>query len=360
MENKTKIDVVHFVHWTRSGITSIVNSIIRGKYFNYSFILLESDNEFDSYYSNIEHKIQLFFSTNPLKALWNLKKALKAWNPEIIHTHSFTPMLLTCLVSPNSNVIYHIHGEYPFLTERSIKGVIKRFFIKYLSKFLKVTLICVSENTKSIVTNFATSNAFHISNGIPDEGSARRPFSAEKLSFRFYSACRLSEEKRLDYAIDLICALKNKGIRITYDIYGDGPERASIEEYISSKNMNENVFLRGFHQNPSLLPDQYDFYLSTSSHEGFGLSSLQAMRGGNILITTKTGQLGKVISDKREAFFISGEINKDIDLICNIFAMNTDSLDNIQKNARNLFIDSFTDYLFLRSIHSIYDQILKR
>ena len=112
---------------------------------------------------------------------------------------------------------------------------------------------------------------------------------------------RLSREKGI---LVILKALKNlsKKYKFLFNLYGDGPERKSIEEFIKKNNLNQIISLKGFIQDKNLIFKNADLFINASLWEGLPNALVQSINynvfpicsdapGGNIEVI-KNGKLG--------------------------------------------------------------------
>lgn len=353
MQNETK-NVMHFVHWSRSGITSLVKNLCRRE--AHSLMLLNNDVDFFGEYEGIKRATTLQADSKKILWLFIYFKTLKSVRPKILHCHSFTPFLIASVFSLGVNIIFHVHNEYPYLSDNDARSKLKRAIIKILTYFRSVTLIAVSERSASALERITAQHCYILPNALPDEGSMRAPFSIQASSGRFYSVCRLSEQKNLKFAIKLfkIISLREPNINITYDIYGEGPLKDELDSLIHSLELEHIVKLKGWCSNPDSLAEKYDFYLSTSTFEGFGLSILDSLRGMNVAIITNVGELSKNLLDKKSCFLIEFDEEKASEVILNVMSMPKDILKKVQFNGRDLYLRKYGYVNYVVKLEDIY------
>jgi poly(glycerol-phosphate) alpha-glucosyltransferase len=145
---------------------------------------------------------------------------------------------------------------------------------------------------------------------------------------------------------------------VIYHIYGDGPQRNNLIELVDTKKLNSVIVFKGFVDEPQELAKDYDFYLSSSKFEGFGLSIVDGLRGGNVVIMTPVGELRNYITDGVDGIFIGFDPKESTSTIENVFEMDNDKLNIIQKNGRDLYKKNFTETIFLNRIDRIYRRTL--
>lgn len=109
---------------------------------------------------------------------------------------------------------------------------------------------------------------------------------SRKRTYRPYSlitASRLATEKHLDVLIKAVVLARETLGELTLDIYGEGGERAKLEQLIKKYDAAGFITLCG-HQDLSSIYPNYSGYVSASTSEGFGLSLLEALGAGLPLI----------------------------------------------------------------------------
>lgn len=112
---------------------------------------------------------------------------------------------------------------------------------------------------------------------------------------------RLSEEKGI---ILILKALKeiNTTIEFKLNIYGNGPEKKNIQEFISSNNLKNKIFLMGHEKNKNKIFHNANLFINASPWEGLSNALVEAINynvfpicsqapGGNIEVIDN-GKLG--------------------------------------------------------------------
>lgn len=112
---------------------------------------------------------------------------------------------------------------------------------------------------------------------------------------------RLATEKKI---LQIIKVFKLSKLTIPLEIWGNGPQKKEIEEYINENNIN-NVKLMGFTSYPEKVFLSSKLTISFSKFESFGLSILESMAYGCPVMSTKVlyGPL-ELIQDNITGFFI--------------------------------------------------------
>lgn len=115
---------------------------------------------------------------------------------------------------------------------------------------------------------------------------------------------RLVPQKGYDIAIDAACVLKDHGLNFEWHIVGGGPLESKMRESISSKNLEEYVFLEGAQSNPYPYMARADIYAQTSRTEGFGLTVGEAKILGKPIVTTNFPVVYNQITDEKNGLIV--------------------------------------------------------
>ena len=95
--------------------------------------------------------------------------------------------------------------------------------------------------------------------------------------------------KRPLYAIQLVEMLHNKGYNVALELYGEGPERKVLEDYISQKNLDNILSLKG-NQTQETIKKVYEsshFVILPSDSEGWPKAIAEGMFWGCVPLATK-------------------------------------------------------------------------
>ena len=362
MENQAKnrpLRVLHFVHWSRSGITSLVRYIAEFAYNQHTFLmLLNGDKDFESYYSCVNEKVQLEADKNIVGALLLAIRHYKIFQPDIVHAHSITPLFIAVFLFLKSSIIFHVHSNYDYFSKTTWKSRLKRTALRTLLKIRKIKILAVSREIEHFLRINYQKNVTFIPNGVADVGAKRPLFSEKPVRSRFYNVSRLHAIKNLDYAILLVKSLKEKGYNATFDIYGDGDQKSHLQDLIDQHDLSENVHLKGFIADPEMISHRYDFYLSTALIEGIGLSMLNALRARTPVIMTPKGELSNVLVDKVSSIFIDFRLEYSVDKICYLLNQPANFLDEVQLEGNRVFDNNFSLKNFINAIDEAYADLI--
>ena len=122
---------------------------------------------------------------------------------------------------------------------------------------------------------------------IPNPVSSQLPYHLQdEKCTRFITACRLSKQKNLPLMIDAVFELVKKGYDCTLDIFGDGPLKPILEDYINTIDLSNRIKLKGFSPNIHYEMTQSVAFVISSNYEGISNSMLEALAIGLPVIAT--------------------------------------------------------------------------
>ena len=92
--------------------------------------------------------------------------------------------------------------------------------------------------------------------------------------------CRLSEEKIIPFALEVLKEVRKKMPDARLVIAGSGPEEEKIREKIRQLGLQDSVTLLGRREDVARLYQAFDVLLMPSIHEGFPVVAVEAMAAG--------------------------------------------------------------------------------
>jgi glycosyltransferase involved in cell wall biosynthesis len=148
------------------------------------------------------------------------------------------------------------------------------------------------------------------------------PVAPRTLSGRikFLFVGTLAPGKRPLYAIQLIEKLRASGIDAALDLFGEGNERAVLENYINKNNLQETVILKG-NQNEQTVRNAYQsshFILLPSESEGWPKVIAEAMFWGCFPIASAVSCVPFMLDFGNRGSLLDIKMDKDIQKILSI------------------------------------------
>lgn len=100
---------------------------------------------------------------------------------------------------------------------------------------------------------------------------------------------RLSEDKNVDLAVQILKNLHERSYNIKMIILGDGPELKHLKMIANKYFLSDYIRFQGFVSNPIDYMSRCSVYLHTCDREGFGNTVVEALYAGLPVVTTDCG-----------------------------------------------------------------------
>lgn len=183
--------------------------------------------------------------------------------------------LLTDWSDPGIRIIHTIHTmhvEPPFTPDAPLNSLWERWFA--LAHRFDAVAWPTAAQRDDVAQRFGGDNHLVVPNGvqIPDEPALERAGGLVVMMNR------LAPGKRVDHTIRAFLAADVTGTSL--DIYGDGPERAKLQQLIDDLGAGERVTLRGSTTDPGAALDAAELFVTSTEFEGQGLAIVEALAHG--------------------------------------------------------------------------------
>ncbi|GIJ29259.1 colanic acid biosynthesis glycosyltransferase WcaL [Micromonospora qiuiae] len=168
---------------------------------------------------------------------------IAAFGPDVVHTHFVNlPTAIATLVGRRSGIpVTAMAHAADFLLDRNGGALDRR--LRLLSHLFVISKAAAGQLTERGVSLSA----------IP-HGVVRAAFDGEMVEpqprppdgvTRLVTVARLVEKKGVDTALDAVARLIQIGVSVRYDVYGDGPLRATLEERTRALRLTDVVTFHG-------------------------------------------------------------------------------------------------------------------
>ena len=150
----------------------------------------------------------------------------------------------------------------------------------------------VNQNLKDDV---GVANSTVIYNGVILKQSNRQVDEIMKFDgIKLGCIARLSEQKGLTYLIDAISLILDENLRLF--IVGDGELRAELETKVKELDLEDKISFLGYRQDIVECINSFDFLVSSSLFEGFGLVAIEAFMNGKTMVATDIPGINEVVT----------------------------------------------------------------
>lgn len=244
---------------------------------------------------------------------WFIKEK---YDIEIAFIHGWSTKFISGSNNKKSKKIAWVHAD--LVTWDRVDGVFKSLehHKKAYSKFDEV--ICVSQTVKEgIEKKYNVKNAKVLYNPINREKILK--LSNEKIDdinhsnkFKLISVGRLSKEKGYDRLLRVVKKLVNEQIGCELLIIGSGKEYDKLNSYIKNNNLEYNIKIVGYKENPYKYVKSSDLFVCSSLSEGYSLVIAESLVLGIPVVSTKcsgpieilrNGENGLLVENSEEGLY---------------------------------------------------------
>lgn len=290
---KSKPTILHVVGSNVfSGLEKVAFGIIKNLGDSYNFVYVTKDGSIRQKLEEENIDFALIKSVTPSE----IKRVVKKYNPVLIHAHDYRASCMSAIAAGKTPVISHLHANPTWIKEINKQSILYSICGKKYKKVLTVSDIIGEE--------FKLKNSFK--NKIE---CVSNPFSAEEVvkkvavnpNDKKYNICcvgRLEEPKDPFLFCEIVEELRKDFPKIKAVWVGEGPYRQEVERIIKSKQLDNNIELAGFQNNPYNYMAQSKVFMLPTKWEGFGLAAIESMALGLPAIVSGVGGLRFIVNDK--------------------------------------------------------------
>ena len=317
------------------------------------------------------------FATKPVKII-------KKFKPDVIHNQTdWTIGVLARRIAHKFKlpIVYTYHTSYEDYTYYVVRGFMEPFAKKLMRGYAKLIadrateFIAPSDKTKDYMRNAGSDVYINvIPSGIDFSIFKKGNIDQEKIAtFKkehhirettkvFLILGRLAKEKSMDVSLKGIAAYhkKHPEVDIKVLVVGDGPAHEELMLLVEELGITDIVDFIG--QVSGLeVPFYYhlaDIYTSASITETQGLTFMEAMAAGNIVLARYDSNLTGTIVHEKTGFFFSDE-NSFIEQVEKIFAL-SDEQKQLVLDAAYQIADRYSIDNFYNNIMRVYKRAIRK
>lgn len=285
--------------------------------------------------------IQAFFS-----AFWNGLLIVKAMY-QADHIHLRCPGnigLLGCLVQilfPFKSKTAKYAGNWDPKAKQPWSYRLQKWLLSnpFLTRNMQVLVYGEWEGSSKNILPFFTATYYE---------AEKTPLKALTFgnTIRFVFVGTLSKGKRPLYAITLVEALFKRGYDVQLELYGEGSERAELEQHIKTNHLGSFITLKG-NQSKEILKSAYQnshFVLLPSQSEGWPKAIAEGMFWGSVPLATSISCVPFMLDYGNRGVLLTARLEQDVQ---EIEAVLNDEIDYSRKRkqasdwSRNYTLDVF-------------------
>lgn len=229
----------------------------------------------------------------------NIKKAIREYNPDIIHAHDPKSTIASVIASRGKKIIAHIHSNHRYMRKISIKSCIFHFYIeKRTSDIIWVSDSALNEYIFNKKINKKT-NSIVLRNVVnPNELKDIAVNDKNKYSFDLVFLGRMEDVKNPLRFIDIISQIQKNERDIKVAMIGDGSLMDEVKAKVNALGLIKNITIFGNLINPYKILLSSKILVITSRYEGTPMNALESIACGIPIISTPVDGLLEIINKK--------------------------------------------------------------
>ena len=229
----------------------------------------------------------------------DIKKAIKEYNPDIIHAHDPKSTIASVISSRGKKIIAHIHSNHRYMRKISIKSCIFHFYIeKRTSDIIWVSDSALNEyifnkkNNKKI-------NSIVLRNVVnPNELKDIAINDKNKYSFDLVFLGRMEDVKNPLRFIDIMSQIQKNKRDIKVAMIGDGSLMNEVKTKVNELGLEKNTTIFGNLINPYKILLSSKILVIASRYEGTPMNALESIACGIPIVSTPVDGLLEIINKK--------------------------------------------------------------
>ena len=254
--------------------------------------------------------IELRRGIGDIPRIARLVRMIRAWRPDVLHSHLVHANLLARALRPFSRVpalISTIHsindgGRIRMAAYRLTSGVVDRVtLISRLAADHYLAIGAVPHRLLQIVPNAVDTDRFR---HLPQARMAVRRELGLDREFVWLAVGRFEEAK--DYPTMIAAftrlATDNPGSRLL--LVGKGSRQDQVEQLVRAAGLEERVRFLGVRRDVPEIMSAADGYLLSSAWEGMPVVLLEAASVGLPVVATRVGGVAEVVEDGATGFLV--------------------------------------------------------
>ena len=298
---------------------------------------------------------------------WKIRQALKAFQPDIVHTHLIHADLFGMIgakLAGIQSVVSSRHNDNPFRRKLALRLLHRGLWA------MSAKGIGISDSIRQFcieVEGASPHKMLTIHYGIhPSETEHPTPLARATLreelnlpanAFIFGYMCRLIEQKGIAYGLEAFAQIAPDYPHAYTVIAGKGILAESLQAQATRLGLGERVRFIGWRSEPTATLAGYDVLMMPSLWEGFGLVLLEAMANGLPVIGSAVSAIPEVVQHGESGLLVPP---RDVDQLAQAMRRLLDepiTLHTMQQNARLRLATHFHADRMAMQTATLYQQV---
>lgn len=310
-----------------------------------------------------------------LRALVELRRLVRRFRPDIVHTHTAKAGMLGRLGAvlgerPRPLIVHTYHGHvlegyFGPLQNRAYR-IAERRLARVSDRLVGVSQATVDDLVR---LRIAEPDKFRV---IPVGLDLRRFADADEAAGAAFRkrigvdgdevlltyVGRLVPIKHVDVALRALAHAREAGVPARLAIVGDGECRPALERLTAELGLGGTVSFVGYMQDASPAAAAADVAVLSSNNEGTPVSLIEASAAGVPAVATAVGGVPDVVADGETGLLVRREDEKALAEAIGRLARDPELRARLGANARQHVLERFSSERLVRDIEALYRELL--
>lgn len=288
-----KIKIIHILNSRKySGAENVVINIIKNIQ-NEDFDLIYVSPKGDIANRLEEEKIKYILTKKT--SISEVRRIVKQERPDIIHAHDYTASIITAISGVRAKIISHLHSNRTWIKKYGIYSIMYYMTTRRYNKILTVSNSIMNEY---VFRKRISNKAMMVGNPIDThQVQDRLKENVNDISYDILFVGRLCKAKNPIRYIELIKEVRKFFPQIKTAMIGDGKLMNECKKKIKELEVEDNIEMLGFCDNPYSILKKAKVLLMTSDWEGFPMVATEALILGVPVIANNVDGLPDIIDD---------------------------------------------------------------
>ena len=297
--------VLHFLHYARGGIVTVVLTQITQSAdpaIEYYLAVLEHSDDLVREAQRLGVRLHVLGSSLP-GLPWRYLQLLRKVKPDVVHTHSYVPRVLTAAAAFTGSRFVRVstmHNDYPYFHAATLRSRFKRGSEALSLRSGSTLTICGSEQVRTAVASryrLPPARLRRIHNGITIRTPGPEAAGVTDVGGPVVvTVGRVSEQKNYAMLIDCWRDVSRRVPEAALWIVGDGEQRAMLEARARAYRL-ASVKFWGWQaaEDVTAILRRADIFVLSSLHESLPTAMLEAFAAGLPVVTTRVAGADEVV-----------------------------------------------------------------
>lgn len=302
--------------------------------------------------SGILH-LSLDQSRSPLqliRAVRSLRRQLHEFQPQVVHAHMRTGLLLAWLLKPFSRyvLIGHVHNVHD--PESDVMGLADRVIAVSQSVAATMAARGIARRKIRVVLNRTLESPRQPGLSEVEPALLERP--------SIVTVCGMNQRKGIEALLDAFEMIGQQVPDAHLYLVGDGPDREQFERQAARSKWPNRIHFEGYQALPQAYMLSADVFVLASRRESFGLVLIEARQAGCAIVATDVDGVAEALDGGRAGLLVPPRDTHALARALHLLLADSDERDRWRTRATE-GIANFRVSLMALEMKAVYDELVE-